>query len=216
MAAVPIKPEYQPTLGQLLAPRWHSASALARVAVIVSLAALVALVVATVLTLENASFTHEGKVPFSFSYRNLYRVRPDPGGWVKVQRRGPGGRLLDSFAVGPLALPPYGGAQSGELPLYAEGYIVGLRRRYRDFVLRGEGKTKVNSVPAYDVSYTANVEGRLMFGRDVLLLPQRPGAREGVDIVMLTAPDANPLVTSPLEVATAGVLQRPLKSFTLG
>jgi hypothetical protein len=216
MAAVPIKPEYQPTLGQLLAPRWHSASPLARGAVIVSLGALLALIVATVLTLENASFTHGGRVPFSFSYRGLYRVRPDPGGWVKLQRRGSGGRLEDSFAVEPLTLPPYGGGASGELPLYAEGYIVGLRRRYKDFVLRGEGQTKVNTAPAYDVLYTANVEGRRMFGRDVLFLPQRPGAREGVDIVMLTAPNANSLVTSPLEVANAGVLLRPLRTFTLG
>jgi hypothetical protein len=216
MAAVPIKPQYQPTLGQLLAPRWHSASPVARAAVIVSLGALLALIVATVLTLENASFTHGGSVPFSFSYRNLYRVRPDPGGWVKVQRRGRGGRLEDSFAVEPLTLPPYGGGLSGELPLYAEGYIAGLRRRYRDFVLWGDGKTRVNSVNAYDVLYTAYVEGRRMFGRDVLLLPQRPGARAGVDIVMLTAPEASPQVTSPPEVASAGVLARPLKTFTLG
>jgi hypothetical protein len=216
MSALPIKPEYQPTLGQLLAPRWHSASPLARGAVIVSLGALLALIVAAVLTLENASFSHGGRVPFSFSYRSLYKVRPDPGGWVKVQRRGPGGRLEDSFAVEPLTLPPYGGDPSGALPLYAQGYIAGLGRRYQDFVLRGEGKTKVNTVPAYNVLYTANVEGRPMFGRDALLLPQRPGAREGVDIVMLTAPNANPQVTSPLEVATAGVLLRPLKTFTLG
>ena len=216
MAALPIKPEYQPTLGQLLAPRWHSASPLVRAAVIVSLGALLALIVATVLTLENASFTHGGRVPFSFSYRSLYRVRPDPGGWVKVQRRGPGGRLKDSFAVEPLTLPPYGGGLSAELPLYAEEYIVGLSRRKEDFVLRGEGKTRVNSVPAYYVAYTATVEGRRMFGRDVLLFPQRSGTREGVDIVMLTAPDANPQVTSPLEVASAGVLLRPLRTFTLG
>jgi hypothetical protein len=216
MAAVPIKPQYQPTLGQLLAPRWQAASPPARAAVIVALGALLALIAVTVLTLENASFTHAGRVPFSFSYRSLYRVRPDPGGWVKVQRRGPGGRLEDSFAVEPLTLPAYGGGLSGELPLYAEGYIAGLRRRYKDFVLRGEGKTRVNTVPAYNVLYTASVEGRRMFGRDVLLLPQAPGAREGVDIVMLTAPKANPQVTSPLEVANAGVLLRPLKTFTIG
>ena len=43
-----------------------------------------------------------------------------------------------------------------------------------------------------------------------------PGAREGVVIVMLTAPDANAQVSSPLEVASAGVLLRPLKTFTFG
>ena len=30
MAAVPIKPEYGPTLGRLLSPRWRAASPLAR------------------------------------------------------------------------------------------------------------------------------------------------------------------------------------------
>ena len=30
-----------------------------------------------------------------------------------------------------------------------------------------------------------------MYGRDVLLLAQRPGEREGVKIVMLTSPTAN-------------------------
>jgi len=55
-----------------------------------------------------------------------------------------------------------------------------------------------------------------MFGRDVLLVPQQPGAREGVEIVMLTSPKASPQVTSPLEVASAGVLLRPLKTFTFG
>ena len=223
MAAVPIKPEYGPTLGRLLSPWWRAASTPVRVLVLAACAGAVALVVGAVLTLENATYSHGGSVPFSFSYRSLYRVRPDPGEWVKVQRRGPGGRLEDSFAVEPLTLPPYSGGLSGELPLYAEGYVVGLGRRYKDFVLWGEGQTKVNTLPAYNVLvpsynvlYTANVEGRRMFGRDVLLLPQRPGAREGVDIVMLTAPNANSQVTSPLEVANAGVLLRPLRTFTLG
>jgi hypothetical protein len=37
-----------------------------------------------------------------------------------------------------------------------------------------------------------------------------------VSIVMLTSPTANAQVTSPSEVASAGVLLRPLKTFTLG
>jgi len=83
-------------------------------------------------------------------------------------------------------------------------------------VLRGEGKTRVNAVPAYQVLYTAVVDGRTMYGRDVLLLPERHGAREGVEIVMLTSPTANSQVDSPLEVASTGVLLRPLKTFTFG
>ena len=168
------------------------------------------------MTLENSTFSHGGRVPFSFSYRGLYRTASDPGGYVKVQRRRPDGRLQDSLAVEPLLLPPYSGEQSVELALYAASYIRGLTRRDANFVLRGEGKTTVNTVPAYNIFYTAVVEGRRMYGRDVLLLPERAGAREGVVISMVTSPKANAQVTSPMLVASTGVLLKPIRTFTIG
>ncbi len=135
---------------------------------------------------------------------------------MRLERHDSQGRLLDSFAVRPLSLPSYTGSLTGELPLYAAGYIRELRSYDDDFVLRGEGKTRVNLVPAYNVLYTARVDGRTMFGRDVLLLAETPGEREGVNIVMLTSPTADAKVTSPLEVASDGVLLKPLKTFSLG
>jgi hypothetical protein len=216
MMAVPIKPEYGPTLGRLLSPRWRAASPVLRRLAIAAGVGLLAALVAAVLTLENATFSHGGKLPFSFAYRSLYRVAADPGGYVKIQRRRANGALEDSYAVEPLALPPYSGELSGELPVYAAGHIRELERHNSAFVLRGEGKTRVNAVPAYQILYTATVEGRTMYGRDVLLLPERPGAREGVEIVMLTSPTANAQVDSPLEVASTGVLLRPLKTFSFG
>jgi hypothetical protein len=216
MAAVPMKPQYGPTLGRLLAPRWHAASRPGRWAVIALCLALLALIVGAGLTLENAKFATGGRVPFSFSYRGLYRVAPDPGGYVKVQRRSASGRLEDSFAVQPLRLPAYPGGLSGELPLYAAGHMKVLAQHDVHFVLRGEGKTRVNTVPAYNIFYETLVEGRLMYGRNTLLLPERTGAREGVEIVMLTSPTANPQVTSPSLVASAGILERPVETFTIG
>jgi hypothetical protein len=216
MAAVRMKPQYGPTLGQLLSPHWHAASAMARRAMIAAGAGLLAVVISVTLTLVNPTFSRGGTVPFSFSYRGLYRVTPSAGSYVKVQRRGADGRLEGSFAVGPLRLPAYAGELSGELPLYATGYISGLARRHQGFVLRGEGKTKVNTVPAYTVSYSTVLEGRVMWGRDVLLLPERAGAREGVDIMMLMDPATEPEISSPSEVATKGPLERPLETFTLG
>jgi hypothetical protein len=216
MSAVPIKAEYGPTLGRLLSPRWRAASPLTRGLVRVLVVGVLALAIGTFLTLENAHYSRGGKVPFSFSYRGLYRTTPAPGEWVRLERHGADGVLKDSFSVRPLALPRYSGALSGELPLYAAGYIRALRARDADFVLRGEGKTRVNTVPAYNVLYTTRIAGRTMFGRDVLLVAQRPGERRGVNIVMLTSPTANAKVTSPLEVASEGVLLKPLKTFTLG
>jgi hypothetical protein len=177
-------------------------------------AGLVVLAIAVVLTLWPATYSHGGAAPFHFSYRGLSRTAPAPGQLVRIERRARG-RLEDSFAVAPLRLPPYSGGLSAELPLYASGYIEGLSRKYGGFVLRGEGKTRVNTVPAYNVLYTAMIEGRQMYGRDVLLLAERQGVRDGVAIEMLTSPSASSKVTSPLEVASAGVLEKPLKTFTL-
>jgi hypothetical protein len=212
---VPIKPAYGPTLGRLLSPWWRRSSRLVRVLVSALVAGVIVLAIGAFLTLENAHYSHGGKVPFSFAYRGLDRVAPEAGGFVRLERHDSAGRLEASFAVGPLTLPPYSGALTGELPVYAVGYIRALSSRYDEFVLRGEGKTRVNTVPAYQVSYTARVDGQTMWGRNVLLLSERPGAREGVTIAMLTTPTANADVTSPLEVASEGVLLRPLKTLTL-
>jgi hypothetical protein len=216
MAAVPMKQQYGPTLGQLLSPRWRAASPLARRVVMASGVGLLALLVIAGLTLENAKYSHGGRVPFSFSYRSLYRVAPDPGEFVKMQRRRSDGELEDSLAVRPLRLPPYSGELSGELPLYAAGYIRALSRRYPQFVLQGEGKTKVDTIFAYAVAYTTVFEGRTMWGRDILVLPERRGAREGVDIALLTSPKANSQVDSPSEVGSTGVLSRSLRTFSFG
>ena len=213
--ALPIKREYGPTLGQLLSPRWRAASRATRALATAAAAGLLVLALALALALENAHYSRGGGVPFSFSYRGLYRAQPDAGGYVKVERLGPDRRLEDSFAVAPLRLEPYAGLLSGELPVFASGRIAVLAARYPNFVLRAEGKTRVNTVPAYQVIFTATVDGQTMFGRDVFLFAQRPHVRRGVEITMLTTPTASRQVSSPLEVASAGVLLRPLKTFTL-
>jgi hypothetical protein len=217
MVAVQMKPEYGPTLGRLLAPRWRAASRLARTTVILGGALALLVIVAAALTLENAMFSHAGRVPFSFSYRDLYRAAPDPGGYVKVQSRWPDGALKYSYAVDPLLLPSYSGELTAELPLFVTGFVPSFARRYADFELRGEGKTKVNNtLTGYQIMFTAHVEGEQVYGRAVLLLPPRERAREGVMVVMLTSSTATTQITSPLEVGTTGVLLKPLKTFTFG
>ncbi len=155
-----------------------------------------------------------GQCPIGFSYRDLYRTAPEPGGDVRVARYGAGGYLKDSFAVAPLVLGSYEGQLSGELPLYASGYIRTLAVRYPAFQLVGEGKTHVNQLSAYNIYFSALVQGRTMYGRDVLLVPETSTARQGVVISMLTAPGANAQVTSPLLVASEGVLSEPMRTFS--
>ncbi len=85
-------------------------------------------------------------------------------------------------------------------------------------MLRGEGSTQIDAVATYatyNVFYTTVVGGREMYGRNVLLLPQRPGARRGLQIAMLTAAAGNRQVTSPLDVGVKGALEEPLGTFAL-
>jgi hypothetical protein len=216
MAAIPIKPEYGPTLGRVLSPRWRSLPTPARRAALLGGALAAVAAVGLVLALLDASYLHSGRVRFGFRYRSLHRVAPERGGFVRIEKRGGGGALQYSLAVDPIVLPPYRGELSGAIPIYASAYIERARRSDPSFVLRGEGKAIVNSMPAYDVLYTRRIEGREVYGRDLLLLPQRAGAREGVAIVMLTAPGVTKKVEGPNEVGSTGVLLHTLRSFSIG
>jgi hypothetical protein len=221
MPALPLKSEYGPTLGELLAPRWRRASLGARTLWLVLAALLAAAVAGAALTLASPTVSHGGPVPFSFSYGGLHRVSPNPGGYAKVQRVADG-RLEDSFAVAPFVLPPYHGALGAALAMYATGYVGRLAAArvpgQSGFVLRGEGSTQIDAVSSYatyNVFYTITVQGRAMYGRNVLLLADRPGARRGVEIAMLTTVAGNRQVTSPLDVGVKGALEEPLGTFAL-
>jgi hypothetical protein len=226
MPALPLKSEYGPTLGELLAPRWRRAPVGVRLLWVTVAALLLAAIAGAALTLASPTVSHGGPVPFSFSYAGLYRTSPAPGGYARVQRV-VDGRLEDSFAVGPFVLPPYQGALGAALAMYAAGYtqrLVAARPPgaqipgQSGLVLRGQGSTQIDAVSSYatyNVFYTTTVHGREMYGRNVLLLPDQPGTRRGVEIAMLTAVAGNHQVTSPLDVGVKGVLEEPLGTFSL-
>lgn len=213
MASIPLKPGYGPTLGQLLSPLWRRTPLLGRMAVILLLALLVLLAVGLWLHLRGSQFSHSGTVSFSFSYKGMRSVPPEAGAFVKLVRDASSG-LEDSFSVSPLQLPPYRGHLAGELPIYAIAYTARLRSHSKDFVLRGEGETKVNEDPAYNIFYTLTRHGQELYGRDVLLFPRDPHPRRGARLSMLTPPGLSSEVTSPLLVGGSGTLERPLHSFT--
>lgn len=212
MASIPLKPQYGPTLGRLLEPRWRAARPFTRGFTIAAGLVLAVFLIVAVFSLLDASYSHGGPVPFSFRYRGLYRSTPDPGGYVKVARSSHG-QLEDSFAVSPLRIPPYSGSVTGVLPLRSAGYVRDLRRRFAGFRLQSEGKTRITSTLAgYDVRYSALIDGQRLSGRDIFLLPSGAHVREGVVLEMLTSEHAS--VAKP--VATQGVLEKPLKTFSLG
>ncbi len=225
MVALPLKSEYGPTLGELLAPRWRRASAGVRLLWGAGAVALLAAIAGAALTLASPTISHGEPVPFSFSYAGLHRTSANPGGYAKVQHV-VDGRLESSFAVGPFLLPPHHGALGAALAMYASGYVQRLAAGeggthipgQSGFVLRGQGSTQIDAVSSYatyNVFYTTTVQGQEMYGRNVLLLPDQPGARRGVEITMLTTVAGNRQVTSPLDVGVKGALEEPLGTFAL-
>jgi hypothetical protein len=219
--APPLRTEYRPTLLELLAPRWRRAGPVSRSLWAGAFALATATIVGVALTLLNPTLSHGGAVPFSFSYGGLSRTAPGPGGYARVQRI-VAGRLEDSFEVAPFTLPSHSAALGAALAMYASGYVQRLAAVHlpgqSGFVLRGQGSTQIDAVPpyaTYNVFYTTTVQGRSMYGRNVLLLPERPGARRGVEIAMLTAAAGNRQVTSPLDVGVKGALEEPLGTFIL-
>lgn len=218
MSALPLQSRYGPTLGELLAPRWRRASRPARMLGILVAVALVVAVAIAVATLQRPAVSHGGPFAFGFDYPGLYRAHPAPGELALV-RRTEDGRLEDSFAVAPLTLARYRGEPSAALALYATADIRRLAAEYPGFELRGEGWTQLNSISpyaVYNIFFRVARGGREVYGRDVLLLPERTGARQGVAISMLNAAGSDKQIDSPLLVGAKGVLAGPLGSFALG
>jgi hypothetical protein len=218
--ATSLRPEFGPTLGELLAPRWRRLGVGARRA---ALAAAAGLVVLAALGLRAAlagdqSYVHRQAPTFNLRWNDpLKRVASGPDEYLRlVSRRGD--LFLQSFAVRRLTLPPYSGDPNGELPFYAETYIAGLARRVQGFQRTcdgcGEGKARINEISGYSINFDGRFGKRTLYGRDVLLLPDGDGVRVGVVLEMRATPAAQ--VAGPEAVGSGGVLKLPLRSFRFG
>jgi hypothetical protein len=215
-----LRPEFGPTLGELLSPRWRRLGTGARRVAIVALAALA---VVAVLGLRSAlagdhTFVHRQAPAFNLRWTDpLKRVAPQAGDYLRLESHR-GDLFLQSFAVRRLNLPPYSGDPNGELPFYAESYIAGLARRLQGFQRScdgcGDGKARINEISGYTINFQAKIGKRTLYGRDVLLLPDGAGARVGVVLEMRATPAAK--VAGPEAVGSGGVLKLPLRSFRFG
>jgi hypothetical protein len=207
-----VKPQYGPTLVQMLAPR-----SLALRAGVAALAALlvVAIVVIVLATRSDETFVLEHEpVTFNFAYGPEFRRVSVPGAVVALEHER-AGLFLDSYAIHPLTLPPYRGAVGGTLPVYANGYIERLRRRYRGFEFVGEGRSRINNGIGYQVTFRSKRGGRTIYGRHVLLVEEEPdGLRRGVALELESTSAAG--TPNADEIGNHGALKTALRSFRFG
>jgi hypothetical protein len=224
--------EHRPTLADLLRPRLARAPRWLRWALAAVLVVVVLLVFWRVFAGESSGethYVHRGALEFNFRYPDaMHRAPARAPELVRVERTRDG-LFLDSFAVEPLALPPFRGNVSGLLPAYADQEIEALRKRFpQDFELTREGKARVNAVPGYDVQFRARLGERRLFGRLVLLPEPAAGedladptgelenarSRRGVKLLMLATPASG--AVRPRDVGARGNLKTPFRSFRFG
>jgi hypothetical protein len=207
-----VKPQYGPTLVEMLAPR----SLTVRAGAATLAALLVAAVVAIGLNArpdETFVLEHE-PVTFNFAYGPQLERVPLAGSLVALEHER-AGLFLDSYVLRSLALPPYRGAVGGMLPIYANGYIDRLHRRYHGFEFVGEGRARINNGIGYEVTFRSKRGRRTLYGRHLLLVEEVPdGQRRGVVIELESTPAAG--TPNADEIGNHGVLKTPLRSFRFG
>ena len=218
MSSLPVKPELGPTLPQLLRPWWRRASLPARGAVALAAGVVVVALLLIALgrtTSDEATVTVEKPTAFNLRHGpTLERSDPGPGELLALEARR-GDLFLQSFHVTPLRLDPYKGMPAAELPVEAERLKERLARRYREFRLVEEGRITINEIPGYEVVFSARSrDDRRLYGRSVMMVPEEPGAREGVTLELLGTPAAG--IPNAEAIGDEGQLKLPLRSFRFG
>ena len=218
MSAPVVRPEYGPSLPELLGPRVRALPRALRIAVLLAAVAVVAAVLVAAIGggAKRTSFVYRGDLPFNLSYpKGVERVAAKNGEIVRLEQRR-GDLFLASYAVEPLTLPPYTGQPDGIFPVYAEQLKTALARRYQGFVaVTPEGRVRLNEITTgYSVLFRAKLGERTLYGRAVMLAPPKPLQRETDMIVMLATPAAG--IAGPDAVGYDGLMTIPYRSFRFG
>jgi len=208
-----VQPQYGPSLLELLAPRSLRVRLAAAAFALLLVAA--AIVIALRSRPEETVILLREPITFNFAYGPaLHRVtQPDT---LVTLRRSRDNRRLESFVVRNLLLPPYRGAVGGLLPVYAHDYMRKLRRRYSGARFVNEARTRINNGVGYQVTFRGKRDGRVLYIRHFLLVPERPeGQRRGV-VLELETTFARRGTTNVEDTGARPHLKMPLRSFRFG
>jgi len=216
-----VRPEFGPTLPELLAPRVRALPRAAQIALAVLAALVVAGAVYVVVHRREADERPQAVVRSPIAYNLLYtapleRVAPRGRETLRLQTRA-GASAPQSFTVTPYKLPPYKGDATGILTLQSANMITQMRRTIPGFVWRGDGRVNYNRQPGYEILYQAKIDGRTTYGRRTILLPGGDTPpREGVDISMVAArSDSIPRVDA-VGATNGTALKTAIRSFRFG
>jgi hypothetical protein len=214
-----VRPEFGPTLPELLGPRVR---ALPRSGQVVLAAVAAAVVLALGLALlrgggeERTTVVVREPIAYNLVYPpSLGRVQPRGRETLRLETP-PGAADPQSFAVTPFRLPAYRGDSTAVLTGMSPNLIAQMRRVIPGFVWRADGRVNYNRQPGYEILFQARIGGRTWYGRRTLLVPgSDEPPREGVDIAIMAArSDAIPRVDAV--ASSPGALKTAIRSFRFG
>lgn len=211
-----VRPEFGPTLPELAGPRWRALSRGGRVVAVV-----IALLVGALLLWRATGGDDRTTVvvahPLAFNLvyddAKLERAAP-PAGAALLLRTPASDPDPESVTVAPVRVPAYRGDIAGVLPLYAAGVIRRMRAADPSFVLRSEGRTRINRQPGYQIQYQTRIGGRTAYGRRTFLFADEPAQRDGADISVVAV--RSPSMPNVDAVGSNGPTKLPYRSFRLG
>ena len=209
-----LKPQFGPTLPELLAPRMANLPRIVKRVVAVLVAIVVAIVIVVVLRSQDPVFTHNGPpASFTTSYSRAFTREPVSGNVLLKLIQNSSVGLEASFEIQTLRLPRYGGEISGLLPVVASVMIARMQASDPSFIPWSRGRTRINKIPGYTFTFQRTIDGRRFWGRDVLITPHLQGDRSGLLMTMLTDPQPLlPIATKPVtpdSVGSVGILFEP-------
>ena len=216
------RPEFGPSLPEVIASRLRLPAARVRTAILGAAAVAVVLYVAAgLLGVRGAPALRDqvvgGAAPFTLGHSDaLRRVAAEEGELLRLEGRP--GAPAQSYTAEPFALPAYRGDVTAALGVLAARQADALARELPDFRYRGDGKARINELPGHLLVFQFRRDGRTMYGKRFLLAPlAEPGApapRRGMAVTLLA--ERSPAVPNADAVGDDSALKAPLRSFRFG
>lgn len=222
-----VRDEFGPTLPDLIASRTGRPTRRVRILLLALIAAVIVVGLgARAIQREAAAgdvvVLDDARVPVNLTYDDsrLERVAPEGDELLRLETPADAKTPM-AFTVAERRLPAYEGDAAGFVPLYAERLIAEQRAADPDFVLRGEGKARINDSPGYQIVFQTKVDGETAYGKRFLLYDDPDDTEETInrpriiaDVTLLNG--RSKAIPNADAVGGNGPLKTPLRSFRFG
>ena len=165
-----LRPEFGPTLPDLLSRRLS----VSRRAITVAGVLVLLLIVAGIkigLGIGRATIEVGGDPSFSLVYKThrLHKAPLRPGELVRVQGRAK--HVFVALTARRVALAPFrGDVIGGQLPVYATQYADRLSTQLPQFAVSDEGKARIGTAQGYEIGYQSGPKSHRTYWREIFLV----------------------------------------------